>query len=62
MKIWNVDFKYKDENGVWTRPRVIAKDYVEAAEKAWKVADFGKDKSDFRISRIEEEEEELDSI
>jgi CO dehydrogenase/acetyl-CoA synthase beta subunit len=62
MKIWTVAFNYKDEKGVWSSYRVIAKDYKEAVEKALKVADFKYEQDDFRVTRIEEEEDELDSL
>ena len=34
MKIWNVEYTMGEDEGIWQRQRVIAKDYKEAVEKA----------------------------
>ena len=65
MRIWTIEYTMKGENGVWSRERVVASDYLEAVEKANKLTK--EDNSDnffkkLRITKIEEEEAKLDSI
>jgi hypothetical protein len=64
MKIWNVEYTMEEDNGIWTRQRVIAKDYKEAVEKADKAykTENGPILKGLQITKIEREEGDLDAI
>ena len=64
MKIWNVEYTMGEDEGIWQRQRVIAKDYKEAVEKADKayIAENQSIPKGLHITKIEQEEGDLDAI
>ena len=55
-KLWEVDVKYQEEDGVWQTYRIITENFGETLKIAQKLIqdDQKEDASSFRITRIEE--------